>query len=175
EIFVYKNIANRVKPVATTLPEKDRIIRNTPSNPLSKLPILPISPPEIPPGIRCTLEQKELIPVNKNQFLKPEREKLGHRLIKIHETTWNKAEKGKLSEEYFEPADVPTIEHVPRVLRNSTVLPGIYGGITKIIKWPKLKERLLKSWLTRESTFVVPWRCKEWKLFRRVFRKRIPF
>ncbi|KAF8812064.1 hypothetical protein BYT27DRAFT_7088190, partial [Phlegmacium glaucopus] len=161
--FVYKKIADRVKPVAMTLPEKDRIIRNTPSKPLSELPILPISPPEILPGIRRTLEQKEQIPVNKNQFLKSEEEKLAYHLIKIHETTfaWSETEKEKLSDTYFEPAVIPTIEHVPRVLRNSTVLPGIYGGITKIIKWPKLKERLLKSWLTRESTFVVPWRCKE--------------
>ena len=45
EMLAYKKVANRIKPVATTLPEKFRIVRHIPSNPLAKLPIMPTCPP----------------------------------------------------------------------------------------------------------------------------------
>jgi hypothetical protein len=85
EILAYKKVANKVRPIATTLPEEFRIIRKIPSDPLANLPKLPTSPLDFIPRKRYTQERKELMMVNKNNFLWPEEEKLVHYLIKIHE------------------------------------------------------------------------------------------
>ncbi|KAF8813521.1 hypothetical protein BYT27DRAFT_7040573, partial [Phlegmacium glaucopus] len=68
----YKKVANRIKPVATTLPEEFRMVRKVPSDPLAELPTLPTRPPEFTPGKRYTLERKEMMTVNKDDFLWPE-------------------------------------------------------------------------------------------------------
>ena len=136
EILAYKKVANKVRPIATTLPEEFRIVRKVPSDPLAELPNLPTSPPEFVPGTRYTRERKEAMPVNQNKFLWPEEEKLVHYIIKIHELAfaWTEEEKGKFSEDYFEPVVFPTIEHVPWVLRNIPIPPGIYDRVVQIIK-----------------------------------------
>ena len=72
EILAYKKVANRVRPVATTLPEEFRIIQRFPSNPLTDLPKLPTSPPNFSPGKRYTQERMEQMKVNTDNFLWPE-------------------------------------------------------------------------------------------------------
>jgi hypothetical protein len=136
EILVYKKVANRIKPVATTLPEEFRIVRKMPSDPLAGIPQLPTSPPEFVPGLRYTEERMELMPVNKNNFLWPEEEKLVHYLIRAHEDAfaWTEDEKGKFSEDYFEPVVIPTIEHIPWVLKNIPIPQGVYSQVIDIIK-----------------------------------------
>ncbi len=59
EVLAYKKVENRVKPVATTLPEHFRIERRTPSDPLAELPHLPHHPPPYSPGERYTAERKK--------------------------------------------------------------------------------------------------------------------
>ena len=81
EILAYKKVANKVRPVATTLPEEFRIVRRIPSDPLADLPKLPTLPPDFTPGDRYTLERKEAMPVNKDGFLWPEEVKLVHYII----------------------------------------------------------------------------------------------
>ena len=136
EILAYKKVANRIRPVATTLPEEFRIVRKIPSDPLANMPVLPTHPPEFTPGVRYTQERKDRMPVNKDNFLWPEEEKLVHHLIKVHEQgfAWSEEEKGKFSEEYFEPIVIPTIEHVPWVLKNIPIPRGSYDQVIKIIK-----------------------------------------
>ena len=56
ETFAYKKVANRIKPITTTLPEKFCIVHHIPSDPLAELPILPTRPPEFTPGSRYTEE-----------------------------------------------------------------------------------------------------------------------
>ena len=136
EMLAYKKVANRVKPVATTLPEEFRIIRRVPSDPLANLPNLPTKPPEFKPGERYTQERMEQMQVNKDGFLRPEEVKLVHYLIKTHEQAfaWSEEEKGKFSEEYFDPVVIPTIEHTPWVLKNIPIPPGIYDQVIGVIK-----------------------------------------
>ena len=43
-------------------------------------------------------------------------------------------EKGKFSDDYFDPVVTPTVEHVPWVLKNILILPGKYNKIIRIIK-----------------------------------------
>lgn len=83
--YAYKKVANRTKPVATTLPENFRIVRRIPCDPLETLPELPTHPPEFTEGTRYTLERKEAMAVNAEGFLWPEEEKLVHYLIKVQE------------------------------------------------------------------------------------------
>lgn len=136
EIFAYKKVANRVKPVATTLPEEFRIKRKIPSDPLENLPKLPTSPPDFVPGKRYTQERMEQMPVNPNNFLWSEEVKLVHHVIKVHEFAfaWTEEEKGSFSQDYFEPIVIPTIEHVPWALRNIPIPPGIYDQVIAVIK-----------------------------------------
>ena len=136
EILAYKRVANKIRPIATTLPEEFRIIRRVPSDLLADLPKLPTSPPDFVPGERYTQERKELMSVNKDNFLWPEEEKLVDYLIKVHEKAfaWSEEEKGKFSEEYFEPVVFLTVEHVPWVLKNIPIPPGIYDQVIAIIK-----------------------------------------
>ena len=112
EMYTYKKVANRVKPVATTLPEEFRIVRKVPSDPLAELPKLPTQPPDFTPGKRYTQERMEAMPVNKDKFLWTDEAKLVHHMVKVHKEvfTWTEVEKGEFSEEYFEPVVIPTIE-----------------------------------------------------------------
>ncbi|KAF9470609.1 hypothetical protein BDN70DRAFT_766177, partial [Pholiota conissans] len=132
----YKKVANRTKPVATTLPEEFRIERRIPGDPLANLPILPTSPPDYQPGQRYTKERMEAMAVNKDEFLWPEEEKLVHYLIRAHEQAfaWTEQEKGKFSDAYFDPVVIPTIEHIPWVLRNIPIPPGIYDRVIEVIR-----------------------------------------
>ena len=61
--------------------------------------------------------------------------KLVLHIIKLHQYAfaWTEEEKGKFSEEYFEPIVTPTIEHVPWALKNIPIPPGIYNQVISII------------------------------------------
>ena len=74
--------------------------------------------------------------VNKDRFLWPEEEKLVHHLIKVHEYAfaWTEEEKGRFSDEYFDPVVIPTIEHVPWVLKNIPIPRGIYEQVIEVLK-----------------------------------------
>lgn len=134
--FAYKKVANHIKPVATTLPEDFRIVRRIPCNPLESMPTLPTHPPEFTPGLRYTTERMKVMNINPDGFLWPEEVKLIHHLIKSQELglAWTEDEKGKFSDEYFEPITIPTIEHIPWVIRNIPIPPGIYRQVIDIIK-----------------------------------------
>ncbi|KIM35529.1 hypothetical protein M413DRAFT_14527, partial [Hebeloma cylindrosporum] len=134
--FAYKKAADKVRPVATTLPEDFRIVRRIPSDPLANMPMLPTHPPEFTPGKRYTQERKDNMKANPDGFLWPEEEKLIHHIIKIHEMgfAWNEMEKGKFTSDYFDPVVFPTIEHIPWSLKNIPIPPGIYDKVIKILK-----------------------------------------
>ena len=64
EVWKYKKVANRTKPVATTLPEEYRIVRYEPPNPLATMSQLPVVPPEFTPMGRYTQERYEAMEVD---------------------------------------------------------------------------------------------------------------
>ncbi|KAF8657399.1 hypothetical protein AX14_007886 [Amanita brunnescens Koide BX004] len=134
--FAYKKVTNCIKPVTTTLPEKFRIVRHIPSDPLADLPTLPKKLPDFVPGTRYMEEQMKAQNINPTGFLMMEEEKLIHHLIRIHEDwfAWSEEEKGRFSDNYFDPVVIPTIEHMPWVLKNIQIPPGKYNEIIKIIK-----------------------------------------
>lgn len=134
--YAYKKVTNRVKPIATTLPEKFRIVHWIPCDPLETLPKLSPHPPEFTPGTRYTTEQMQSMNINPDGFLWPEEEKLVHHFVKIQELSfaWTEDEKGKFSDEYFDPIVIPTIEHIPWAIWNISIPPGLFHRVTEIIK-----------------------------------------
>ena len=69
EVYAYKKVARRVKPVATTLPEEFRIVRREIPNPLDGMPVLPTHPPEFKPQGRYTMARRDELDVRRGGFL----------------------------------------------------------------------------------------------------------
>jgi len=118
--LAYKKVANKVQPVAATLPEDFRNIRCIPEDPLLTLLVLPTHPPDFTPGERLTQERLDVLSLNANGFLQPEEEKLLTYVLKMNEMglAWMEAEKGRFRDEYFSPVKIPVIEHTPWAHKN---------------------------------------------------------
>ena len=103
------------------------------------MPDLPFYPLEFLAGKRYTQERYESHQANPDGFLWPEEEKLVHYVIRVQEEAlaWEEIEKGRFKEEYFDPVLIPTIDHVPWVLKNIPIPPGIYNEVVQII-WEKI-------------------------------------
>lgn len=134
--FAYKKVANKVRPVPATLPEDYRIERVRHPDPLAGLPELPVHPPEFEPGTILTQERFDRFEWNPEGFLWDEEVRLVQWLVRKHEKAfaWDEEEKGRFDEQYFPPVLIPTIEHVPWVLKNIPIPPGIHDQVIQIIK-----------------------------------------
>lgn len=136
--FAYKRVANKTRPVATTLPEDFRIVRRDHPNPLASLSPLPTHPPNFAPTARITQERRDQMELGKD-FLLPEEIKLVEWILCTHDTAfaWTDEERGAFDPEYFAPIEIPHIAHVPWVLRQGPIPRGILDKVTEIIenKW----------------------------------------
>ena len=133
----YKKVADKVKPVLGNLDEKFRIIREIKGDPLATLPVLPTHPPDFVPTGRYTEERKKAMDkLHKGTFLWPEERKLLHHFVGVHNEAfaWDDTERGSFKSEYFPPIVIPTVAHVPWVLKNRPVPPGLYNRICDLIK-----------------------------------------
>ncbi|KAG9219834.1 hypothetical protein CCMSSC00406_0009390 [Pleurotus cornucopiae] len=132
----YKKVANRIKPVATTLPAEYRIVRRDPPDILADLSPLPTHPPDFSPSKCYTQERFEKQNIDPTNWLWPEEKKLAHFILRDKEFAfaWEEPEKGRFSSEWFDPVIIPTVEHVPWALRNIPIPPGIYSRVIDIIK-----------------------------------------
>ncbi len=133
----YKKVANRTKPVPTTLPEEFRIIRDITGDPLAKLPILSTNPPDFTPTGRYTQEGYDIIENNHpGDFLWPEERKLMHHFMMTQNEgfAWDESQKGKFREDFFPPVVIPVIEHIPWVHKNIPIPPGLYHEVIDIVK-----------------------------------------
>jgi len=135
-VFAYKKVANKVKPVATTMPQHARIIRRIPEDPLLTLQPLSFHPPDFTPGRRLTLERVTELGILANSFLWPEERKLAAQILLNNEMglAWDESEKGRFREDYFPPVVIPTVEHTPWVHRQPPIPPGIREKVIEQIK-----------------------------------------
>ncbi|KAG2738246.1 hypothetical protein P692DRAFT_20759185, partial [Suillus brevipes Sb2] len=135
-VLAYKKVANRIKPVATTMPAHARIIRQFPEDPLLSLPHLSSTPPDFEPGTRLTHDRMEELGVFQNDFLWHEERKLAAHVLNLNETAlaWDETEKGRFRDDYFPPVIIPTIEHTPWVHRQPPIPPGIRDEVIALIK-----------------------------------------
>ena len=114
-VLVYKKAAKKVHPVATSLPEDFRVIRQCPEDPLLSLPPLPTHPPPFTPSLRLTQERLDNLDLNKYNFLWPKEVKLTQHVLRINKKAlaWTEAERGCFCDKYFSPVKIPTIAHTP--------------------------------------------------------------
>ena len=136
--FVYKKVANKIRPVATTLPENFRIIRHEHPDPLAGMLPLPTVPPEFVPVGRFTQERRDQMGIGKGLLL-PEEVKLAEWIVAQNDKAfaWDDEERGSFDPEYFAPIEVPVISHVPWLHRQGPIPRGILSEVTKVIqdKW----------------------------------------
>ena len=64
QMFKYKKVAVKVKPVKATLPEQFRIVRYRHPHPLKDLPTLPVQSITVSPGTRFTEERIKAFPLS---------------------------------------------------------------------------------------------------------------
>src|SRR5882762_8035341 len=133
----YKPVAQKVRPIATSLPERFRIIRNISGDPLASIPALsPIPPPFVPTG-RYTLERRDFIDkVHDTDFLWPAERALMHHFMCLQNEgfAWDDTERGRFRDEFFPPVEIPVVEHKPWVLHNIPIPPGIYDEVCTLIR-----------------------------------------
>ena len=136
--YLYKRVANKTRPVATTLPENFRIIRLEHPDPLADLPPLPTHPPAFVPTGRFTEERRHQMSLGKD-LLWPEEIKLAEWIVCTHNTAfaWTDEERGSFDPEYFAPIEIPHIAHTPWAFRQGPIPRGILSEVTKLIetKW----------------------------------------
>ena len=135
DVFAYKKVANKTRPVATTLPERFRIIRHEHPNPLAGMIPLPKHPPDFVPTERFTKERRDKMPIGRD-FLLPEEVKLAEWIVSTHENAfaWTDTERGAFDPEYFAPIEIAHISHIPWVLRQGPIPRGILEQVIKIIE-----------------------------------------
>src|SRR6201999_3250535 len=133
----YKPVAKKVRPVLGTLPGEFRIERTIRGDPLEGMPEMNPKPRDFEPTGRYTAERKEIIDkAHPGDFLWEEERKLVHNIMMDynHAFAWEDSERGRFREDFFPPLKIPVVEHVPWVLRNIPIPPGIYDEVCKIIK-----------------------------------------
>ena len=115
--FAYKKVTNRVKPVATTMPQHAHIVHCFPEDLLRTLPHLSTHPPEFTPGKHLTHECMTELGVLNNLSLWPKEQNLTAQVLLLNKLglAWDKSEKGCFQDDYFNPVIIPTIEHTPWV------------------------------------------------------------
>jgi hypothetical protein len=133
----YKPVAKKVKPIGATLPEEFRIVRNIQGDPLADLPILSPFPINFSPTGRYDQASFDIIEKNHpHSFLTTEEQRFMHYFVMIHQDrfAWNETQKGSFCKDFFPPVHMLITEHVPWVLRNMPIPPGIYNAVLNVIR-----------------------------------------
>ena len=136
-VYKYKPVALKTRPVVQELPAEFRIKREIVGDPLAEMPKLSPNPPDFIPTGRYTQERKEQFDkVHGGDFLLPEERKLVHHfmMLQSYGFAWEDSERGRFREDFFPPVDIPVVPHKPWVLKNIPIPPGLYPEICRIIK-----------------------------------------
>ena len=136
-VFKYKPVAKKVKSVSVTLPEEFHMTQKIVGDPLVDMPSLSPHPPNFTPTGCYDEAARDIIDANHpGSFLLPEERKLLHHFMMVFERgfAWDESQKGSFCEDFFPLIKIPVIPHVPWVLCNIPILPGIYNNVVKIIR-----------------------------------------
>ena len=137
QVFKYKPVAKKIKPLAATLPEEFRTTRNIIGDPLKDMPSLSHRPPDFEPTGRYMIEARDIVDANHpGDFLLPEERKLMHHFMMEFERgfAWDESQKGSFREDFFPPLKIPVVPHTPWALKNIPIPPGIYKDVIKILR-----------------------------------------
>ena len=135
-MLVYKKVANKIKPVATTMPSAARIHRCFPEDPLGSLPAVSLKLPNFVPGVHLSQEQLDELGILKNDFQWPEERKLVAQVLCNHKLglAWDESEKSCFTDDYLSSVVIPKVEHIPWVHRQPPIPPGIHEEVIKLIQ-----------------------------------------
>jgi hypothetical protein len=152
-----KRVAQKVKPVSSTVPEELRVRRTIPRDPLATLEPLPRLPPEFVPTQRLTQERIDELKVNYNGFLQPEEEKLFKHILILNEKTlpFEEQDRGTLSKEYFSDYIMPTVPHIPWEFKNIPIPPGIREKVIEMLQ-SKIRAGVYEP---SQSSYRCKWFC----------------
>jgi hypothetical protein len=132
----YKKVEKHTFPVSTTTPEEFCIERRCTPDPLAGLtPLFQVAPP-FSPGLCYTAERMQGQAIDSAGFLLPDGICLAHWILLENKNAlaWHESEKGSFSSECFDPILIPTIKHIPWIVKNIPITPGICAEVIKIIK-----------------------------------------
>ena len=134
--LAYKPIAKKVRLVLAPLEEEYHVLCWLPDEPLAGLMPLLTNPPDFAPGQRFTQECANVLDLDSAQWLWPEEVKLVQWMVLNHETTfaWTTTERGRLDDWYFPLVKIPTISHIPWILRYIPIPPLSWDQAIQIIK-----------------------------------------
>jgi hypothetical protein len=130
-------VAKKVKPIGATLPKEFRIVRNIQGNPLADLPILSLHPIDFVPTSQYDQAGFDIIEKNHPLgFLTKEECCFMHHFMMIHQEgfAWKENQKGSFHKDFFPPVRMPITEHVPWVLKNMPIPPGIYNQVLNVVR-----------------------------------------
>ena len=133
----YKPVAQKIRPVLGSLPDKFRIERHIYGNPLADMPALNPNPPPFESTGRYTTERRDALDLaHPGDFLWPAERALMHDFMRLQNGAfaWEDSERGRFRTDFFPPVDIPVLPHTPWVQRNIPIPPGIYDEVCRVIR-----------------------------------------
>ena len=135
-LTAFKRVDQKVRPVAGTMPEETKVMRQFPEDPLMSL--IPLTPdiPKFIPTAKLTQERIDKLNINKDGFMWPEEEKLFLHILRLNERciAFEDRDRGTLRSDYFSPYIMPVIPHEPWKLANIPIPPGIKEKVIQILR-----------------------------------------
>ena len=135
-VLSYKLVDRKVRPVPGVTPEHTKVSRQFPSDPLAKLPKLPVNPPEFVPSKKLTQERMDSLKLNENQELTLEEQKLLQHILLVNERSiaFEENERGTFRQDYFSDYQISCMEHEPWVEKNIPIPPGYQEEILRLLR-----------------------------------------
>jgi hypothetical protein len=134
----YKPVAQKIKSVVASVPEKFRIVRNILGDPLANMPTLDPNPPStFVPTQRYTVERRNITDKgHPDGFLTKGERDLMHDFMRKQDLgfAWHDSERGKFRTDFFPPIDFPLVPHTPWIQKNIPIPPGLYEDVCALIR-----------------------------------------
>jgi hypothetical protein len=153
----YKPVGVKVKPIITELPKEYRIVRDIKGDPLEGMPEVDIDPPAFVPGKRYGVDQYEIIQKKHEGFLGPEEMRIVHDIFLKQEMAfaWSDEQRGVFRPDFFPPVKMAVIPHVPWVVKNIPIPPGLRDAMCKLI----IEKRAAGVYEPSNASYRSPWFC----------------
>ncbi|KAE8239698.1 hypothetical protein A4X13_0g8112, partial [Tilletia indica] len=112
-LTMYKPVARKVRPVATTITEDDRVRINIPSDFEVDMPSVPFAAPLFQPGKRLTRERLDELDLDADGMLNEDELALLTQVLlqNEHALAFDESEKGVVDENIVPPVKIPVVEH----------------------------------------------------------------
>ena len=161
QVFKYKKVENRVRPVPAIMPEEAKVHRTFPRDPLENLPVLPTRAPEFTPTSRMTQERMDKLDVDANPDLWEEEKRLLKHILVLNERSiaFTENERGTFRQDYFSDYQIPVTSHVPWMDKNITLPPGHREKIIQMLK-EKIEAGVYEK---TQSSYRSRWFCVQKK------------